>query len=39
MSGLGVNLPAWVQGVSEFQQLGLVNKATMVTLGIDLPYV
>jgi hypothetical protein len=39
MSGSMVNLPAWVQGVSEFQQLGLVNKATMSTLGIDVPYV
>jgi hypothetical protein len=39
MSGVNVNLPAWVQGVSEFQQLGLLNKATMCTLGIDVPYV
>ncbi len=39
MSGVNVNLPAWVQGVSEFQQLGLVNKAVMTTFGIDVPYV
>lgn len=39
MSSSMVNFPPWVQGVSEFQQLGLVNKAVMTTFGIDVPYV
>ncbi|XVJ51884.1 MAG: hypothetical protein HEQ32_07350 [Vampirovibrio sp.] len=35
----GVSYPLWVQGISEFQQLGLVNKAVMATVGIDIPYI
>jgi hypothetical protein len=39
MSALGPTLSIWVQGVNEFQQLGLINQATMCAIGVDVPFV
>lgn len=39
MSSLGVPLPAWVKAVSDFQQMDLVNKATLSAVGVTLPLV
>jgi hypothetical protein len=39
MSGVNINLPVWVQGVSDFQQMDLVNRFTLSAVGVTLPLV
>jgi multisubunit Na+/H+ antiporter MnhG subunit len=34
-----VQLAPWVKGVQEFQQLGLVNKAVLGAVAIDIPFI